>query len=137
MTDLAELQRLATEATPGPWKVVTDVHPHMLGGEHKERRIGTVWEHPQLQGPVGVVNISYGIGASKGSPAISMVAISEADAAYIAACSPEVILRLVRIAQAAEKLEASTRGPEGAVVLNGASIRPILALREALGEPKP
>lgn len=70
--------------TPGPWKVVTEEHPHYLGGTHVERRIFTVWKHPQLKDSMGVVNNSIGIPAIKGDPAVRFVSIEEADAHLIA-----------------------------------------------------
>jgi hypothetical protein len=96
---LSALLTLCEKATPGPWQVATDEHPHHLGGKHIERRIFTVKHDPQLKGPWGIVNSSVGIGAEKDAATRHMVAISEPDAAYIAACSPEVIAALVRIAQ--------------------------------------
>lgn len=73
------------ETTVGPWKVFEIRHPHHMGGEHIERRIGTAWDHAQLKGPAGVVNMIYGIGTKVGDKAIPMVGIGEADAHLIAA----------------------------------------------------
>lgn len=75
----------AVTHTPGPWVVVTTSHPHCLGGKHVERRIFTGWDHPQMKGPIGVVNTSVGLGAEKGGPAIHMVSLREEDARLIAA----------------------------------------------------
>ena len=79
--------------TPGPWQVITDEHPHFAGGKHIERRIFTAWDHPQMKGPTGVVNLSIGIGAEKGDKARPLVSISEADARLIAA-APDLLAAL-------------------------------------------
>jgi hypothetical protein len=118
MTDLAELLWLAEKATPGPWTVQTDKHPHWNGGEHTEHRIATQWHHPQLKGPLGVVNISWGIPETKGDSARFMVSISDGDAAYIAALSPDTAKKLIAVAMAAQALlpildqHLFERGPE-------------------------
>lgn len=101
--DVAAIREaLAAKPTPGPYRVITDEIPHKLGGTHKERRIFTTWDHPQLKGPLGVVNHSFGLGAKDGDPAVHMVAISEADAAYIAACSPDRLERILTALTAAQ-----------------------------------
>ena len=92
---MTTLRQLAEAATSGPWQVITDEHPHYHGGTHKERRIFTVWHHPQLKGPWGIVNNSVGIGAEKGGPARHMVSIEEKNADYIAAANPTAILALL------------------------------------------
>lgn len=94
---------LAGRPTPGPYKVVTDEIPHKLGGTHKERRIFTQWDHPQVKAPVGVVNMSIGLGANEGDSAIKMVAISESDANWLAAADPDRIARLISALEGAMK----------------------------------
>lgn len=84
-TDVAELKALMQQATPGPWQIVEDRHPHYLGGQHVERRIFTTWDHPQLGEPLSVVNGSVGIPAEKDGEAIHMVTIEEPDARLIVA----------------------------------------------------
>ena len=81
---------MSTQHTPGPWVVVTDKHPHRLGGFHAERRIFTEWSHPQAKGPIDVVNQAVGISAESDGPARHMVSISEADARLIAA-APDLL----------------------------------------------
>jgi len=102
---------METKHTPGPWQVITDEHPHYLGGFHVERRIFTAWNHPQMKAPVGVVNNSICIPAVKGDPAIRMVSIEEADARLIAA-APD----LLEVLQGILKCE---RGIMGRLVIEG------------------
>jgi hypothetical protein len=92
-------EALAAKPTPGPWLVHVKEIPHMYGGKHVERRIFTTWNHPQLKGPIGVVNGSVGVPAEKGEPAVHMVSIEAVDAAFIAACSPDRIRRLLAAAR--------------------------------------
>jgi hypothetical protein len=82
--------------TTGPWQVVEEKIPHHRGGFHVERRIFTAWDHPQLHGPVGVVNCSIGIGEKEGGPARYFVHIEEADAALIAA-APYLLSEIERV----------------------------------------
>ncbi len=101
----AQVERGVMQHTRGPWRVVVDEHPHRLGGKHVERRIFTEWDHPQLKGPIGVVNMSVGIGAHD-QAARHMVCLSAADAALIAA-APEMLAACLEVAQG-----YSTRGAE-------------------------
>ncbi len=89
------LRKAAGAATPGPYKIVVDEYPHYLGGKHVERRIFTRRNHPQLKGAYPVVNGSVGLGATKDGPSQHMVRMSDEDAEYLAAASPERILALM------------------------------------------
>jgi hypothetical protein len=80
-----EVARFGVQHTPGPWQVVVTEHPHYRGGTHIERRIFTAWDHPQMKGPIGVVNSSVGIGETEGGKAHRFVSMTEADARLIAA----------------------------------------------------
>lgn len=99
------LDGMVRQHTRGPWRVVVDEHPHSNGGTHVERRIFTEWDHPQLKGPMGVVNMSVGLGAEK-KGARHFVSLSAADAALIAA-APEMLAACLEVCQG-----YSTRGSE-------------------------
>lgn len=71
--------------TKGPWQVVTTNLPHSLGGNHVETRIFTEWNDPQMKGPLGVVNISYGLAKETGGPVQQFIWISPENAQLIAA----------------------------------------------------
>lgn len=101
--DLDKLEAAAKAATPGPYRIVVDkFDTYHKGYQHTQRRIFTQWDHPQLKGPIGVVNTSYGIGEKEGDPFRQMVSIDDADADYIAAVSPDVVLDLIRRLRDAE-----------------------------------
>lgn len=85
----------ADQLTAGPWQVIETNIPHRLGGHHVERRIFATWDHPQLKGPLGVVNHSVGVGAEEGLPSIHLVQIDAPDAAFIAAANPLAIRTLL------------------------------------------
>ena len=76
MTDLDELERLAKAATPGPWTVVRG---------HKTKKARSV--NPILR-----------------FDSLMQTERPEENAAYIAACSPDTVLRLVRAARALETI---------------------------------
>ena len=80
--DLAALAKLASEATPGPWEA--DDTTDTWGGL-PETEASTGWFR---RGP-GLVDTG------------DYMTLSWADAAYIAAASPDVVLALVRVALAA------------------------------------
>lgn len=104
--------------TPGPWKIVTNFHPHYRGGNHTERRIFTAWEHPQLKDCYPIVNSSIGLGETADGPPRHMVSIlNEADAVLIAA-APDLLDALRRsvlaLSWAAEKEPAFQSAYEAA-----------------------
>lgn len=101
---------LAAKPTPGPYQVVVTEHPHHRGNCHIERRIFTAWDHPQMKGPIGIVNGAVGIGATEGGPVQRFTAIEAADAEWFAACYPERIARLIaHIDAQAMRLDAAER----------------------------
>lgn len=100
LAQLDKLEALASAATPGPWQVITDEHPtYAEGYAHKERRIFTAAKNPQLGGIYPVVNSSRGIGEQRSDPAIWMVSIEEANAAFIAAANPATVQQLIALAR--------------------------------------
>lgn len=108
MTDYTELRAKAEAATPGPWNRVdfggNRIMIHIGGDEDAERS--------------RIACVSYG---NTLWPAEAC-----ANAAYIAAASPDVVLRLIAIADAAQRL---------ASFLTAAGLPddgPLEALREAL-----
>lgn len=95
---LAEIKAAAEAATPGPWQIITDEHPHFRGGKHIERRVFTTWKHPQLDDFAPVVNGSVGIPSAKGEKPIHMVSIEAKNASHIATANPTTVLAMaVRI----------------------------------------
>lgn len=99
---VGQVEPSVMQHTRGPWRVVVDEHPHRLGGKHVERRIFTQWEHPQLKGPLGVVNMGVGIG-NHDQAARHMVSMSEADARLIAA-APDMLNALRSLLRHAERV---------------------------------
>ena len=101
-TSPSALRALAEAATRGPWQVWVTRHPFSLvrcdgstlTGEHVERHIVTVRNHPQSRAPYPIVTISVGAGIDDGPP-VHKVYIRPEDADYIAAVSPEVVLALL------------------------------------------
>lgn len=88
--DKAELRRLAEAATPGPWQIIHDKYKHHLGGYHQGIRIFTAWDHPQMKGPIGVVNESSGIGEVKGGAGHRFVSMRNEDAKLIVAARESI-----------------------------------------------
>jgi hypothetical protein len=130
---LDALEDLALGATPGPWRTALTLHDHHIGGTpHEERRIFTEWDHPQLRGPLGVVNMSRGIPLVKGDSMIQFVSISEADAAYIAEANPITMLSLIRLTRSALDFKTRTQPASPANIEGGASfaIRAACSLSE-------
>lgn len=103
---LPELRALAAKATPGPWQVIADELPCYLGAPHITRRIFAAWDHPQLKGPLGVVNCSVGLPGIEGERAQHFVHIDADDADFIAAANPTAVLALC---DRLERLEAALR----------------------------
>jgi hypothetical protein len=120
---VAEMRAGLEGVSPGPWRVDEQKHPYKDGtNSHKEQRIVTTWEHPQLKACVDVTRLAIGIGL-EGQPPIPMVRISSFDAAHIARCHPANISALL---DEIERLRA-----ERDTFLDGA--RPIPFDREFLG----
>lgn len=79
---LTEARRLEGERTQGGWTVLENQVPYRAAGFEgttTERRIITSYDHPQLKGPAGVVNIATVAGTGA-----NLVSIDAEDAAFIA-----------------------------------------------------
>ena len=85
MTDLDELERLAKAATPGPWTNEGGA----IKGEHSFHCNGVP------RNSLGISSASYSETICKTYGFIELPQPA-ANAAYIAACSPDTVLRLVR-----------------------------------------
>jgi hypothetical protein len=83
MTNLEALAKLASEATPGPWKVEATGVDYDDDGDDSEVESG--W----IIGPKMIDRYDY-------------ETLRFTDAAYVAAASPDVVLALVRVALAAK-----------------------------------
>jgi hypothetical protein len=103
MTDLDHLESLAMGATPGPW-IQLDGMPYLHATSDPNVK---PWQ----------------------APCIGRFDYSEQDMRYIAACSPEVILRLCAIARAARPV-AFSNGFDAALPDK------LAALRAALGKER-
>jgi len=101
--DLAALAKLASEATPGPWEADMARNGHWDVVIPGDKDTDEMWM-ATLRGPQ-----------------------READAAYIAAASPDVVLALVRVALAAKVHADATHA--GAEVYRGLN-----DLRDALAD---
>lgn len=88
MTNHEELRRLATEATPGPWTIHTEevCSPIVAAMELSKLVHGSVFVPvlPMVVGSNGLATAVTGCGPT-----------SVANAAYIAAASPDVVLALI------------------------------------------
>jgi hypothetical protein len=93
MTDLDELERLAKAATPGPWT----------------RSSGTV-NYRVYGGDRSMVSTCQQVGRHSRKRMEVAEAEGRANAAYIAACSPEVVAALVRCVQTADDVDRSISG---------------------------
>jgi hypothetical protein len=71
VNQLLEIEKRSEAATRGPWQV----HRSLLG----ERQIGTLWDHPQIKGPLAIVTMSLHAVEPK-----HRVFIKEDDAEFIA-----------------------------------------------------
>lgn len=100
-TDIQRLRALAEKATPGPWKIVRDLHPHYLG-THEEFRIFTAWNHGQMKGPLPVVTMSTGIGEKRGDPPRQMVSMRADDVALLVEMDPATVIALCDLAEKAQ-----------------------------------
>lgn len=101
--DIAGLRRLVGEATLLPWRVIRREIPHFLGGFHVDRGIVSELDHGQLKGPAPVIAPAVGIGHTKDSGAVSLVHMSETDAALIVAAVNSLPALLDRL-EAADKV---------------------------------
>lgn len=106
---LSEIKVRCEAATCGPWKVFEDIHE-----ENKpflaERRIGTEWRHPQLEGSLPIVTL----GTCKYEPN-HRVTISEDDARFIAHSRddiPFLVEEIERLRAALYYIGHYNRGPK-------------------------
>lgn len=125
---LAEIKAAAEAATPGPWQIITDEHPHYLGRKHRERRVFTTWKHPQLGDFAPVVNGSVGIPSAKGEKPIHMVSIEANNANHIAAANPATVLSLAARIEYLEQKLASANAD------HTAALRLVAEVRHAIGD---
>lgn len=96
---LNEIERGLAGVTPGPWRVSEQTHPYGdKGYSHREQRISTEWDHPQLKGPMDITRLGIGVGLPGLAP-IPMVRIEAPDAAHIARLDPDTVRELVRLAR--------------------------------------
>ena len=105
MTDLEGLAKLAAEATPGPWRCAgtPDKPWPVVSADDKERGY-------QIHN-MGRIKVE--------DPAVwrFMEPTYRADAAYIAAASPDVVLALIRVALAANRVVNEDRTDDEGEVL--------------------
>lgn len=96
---LQPLLDAAAKANNLPWRIYRRETPHYLGHSHVENCIGTVRDDPQLHGPFPVITLGFGLGATKGDPAVPLLSIYERDANFITAASEAIpeIQRLVSL----------------------------------------
>lgn len=113
---LAAIKARAEKTTDGPWQVVRDLYEPQDGkasalvGKVAQRRIFTGWDHPQMKGPIGVVNSYMTIGKVCGESPHRGVSISAEDADFIVHAREDVPYLLNLVEQLlAEALEASGR----------------------------
>jgi hypothetical protein len=92
---LAAIRERVANATHGPWQVIADPYEPAekhgaLAGKIAQRRVFTVWNHPQLQGPAPVVNGYITIAKVCGQQPHHGVSISAEDAEFIAHAREDV-----------------------------------------------
>ncbi len=86
--DIDSLERLARAATPGPWKW-TESYGSVSLDRDVPNHDHTLGDHVLFAEPCGDCN--------------SSVLVEDADAAYLAAVSPDVVLGLIALLRAAEE----------------------------------
>lgn len=108
-----EIERALEKITPGPWQVVEDYYEeHVVDGKQRgpvgkvaQRRIFTTWDHPQLKGPLGVVNGFVTIAKVMGQSPYHGVSMTAEDAEFIAQ-APDLLRRAVdALRQQGEQIE--------------------------------
>jgi hypothetical protein len=93
MTPADHLRRLAEAATPGPWEIEREELDTSFSDEEQEQAF------PVRVGP-------FNLAPEGGLVDPDEAAQLERDAAYLAALSPEVVLALLDVAEAARKMSA-------------------------------
>lgn len=106
--NLDTLKQLAEAATPGPW-VVDDANSNLVA------RDGEVYEYVCEVSPSSFSESTHG------------QEIEDADAAFIAACNPKVIIALLGVVRAAKGMSEAFGEPDGL-----AAVRLSFELRDAL-----
>jgi hypothetical protein len=92
---LDNIERLAKEATPGPWEAMPPPAPSH--SDHGYRAITKPW---RSRDPCGV----YALASNMVKPGEGLV--WGADAAYIAAANPAAVLAMAAVCRAAKELQA-------------------------------
>lgn len=135
MTNHEELRRLATEATPGPWTIHTEevCSPIVAAMELSKLVHGSVFVPvlPMVVGSNGLATAVTGCGPT-----------SVANAAYIAAASPDVVLalidRLAEVEKDAARYQAIRNGIDIDVAVPHTKLRDAAIVQlEALKGPTP
>jgi hypothetical protein len=98
---LDELLSLAEGATPGPWEVNDDERDCMVLTAKDSRWVANVGNWARQNAAIGEADPGHE------SMLRNVFEFDTADAAYIAALSPEVVRALVRVAQVAERMDRS------------------------------
>jgi len=84
----AQIRARLERATAGPWQVIEtryddDGSGKGLCGKVAERRIFTAWDHPQMKGPIGVVNTFVTIHPIGGQKPYRGVSLNTEDADFL------------------------------------------------------
>jgi hypothetical protein len=98
-TDLDEMERLAREATPGPWRVT------LFTSDIRRELDATAGFIAVVSGSAPALPGKIRVPAICGQPGTPLEAESRADAAFIAACSPERITRLLTALRSGAEME--------------------------------